>query len=54
MCYQAASKERRITEASRVVCYIAVRKLGYKCTDVSKILGISAVAVSKAIGLGRK
>jgi hypothetical protein len=26
--------------------------LGYKCSDVSKAMGISAVSVSKAVGLG--
>lgn len=51
---KSASKERHITKARRVVSYIAVRKLGYKCTDVSKILGISAVTVSKAVSLGSK
>ena len=49
---KSASKERPITEARRVLCYIAVRKLGYKCSDVSKAMGISAVTVSKAVSLG--
>ena len=31
---------------------IAVRKLGYKCSDVSKAMGISVVTVSKAVGFG--
>jgi putative transposase len=51
---KSTSKERPVTEARRVLCYIAVRKLGYKCTDVSKAVGISAVTVSKAVGLGSK
>ena len=51
---KSASKERTVTEARRVLCYIAVRKLGYKCTDVSKALDISAVTVSKAASLGSK
>ena len=33
---------------------IAVRKFGYKCSDVSKAMGISAVTVSKAANLGSK
>jgi chromosomal replication initiation ATPase DnaA len=37
----SASKERPVTEARRVLCYIAVRKLGYKCTEVSKALTTS-------------
>ena len=51
---KSASKERSVTAARRVLCYIAVRKLGYKCTEVSNALGISAVTVSKAVDLGRK
>ena len=39
-------------KARRGLCYIAVRKLGYKCSDVSKAMGISAVTVSKAVSLG--
>jgi REP element-mobilizing transposase RayT len=51
---RSASKERAVTEARRALCYIAVRKLGYKCSDVSKTIGISAVTVSKAVSLGSK
>jgi len=46
------SKKRAVIEARRVVSYIAVRKLGYKCTEVSKAMGVSAVTVSKAVSLG--
>jgi putative transposase len=51
---KSSSKERRVTEARRILCYIAVRKLGYKCSDVSKAMGISAVTVSKAANFGSK
>ena len=51
---KSASKERPVTEARRALCYIAVRKLGYKCSDVSKTVGISAVTVSKAVSSGSK
>ena len=51
---KSASKERPVTEARRVLCYIAVRKWAYKCADVSKAAGISAVTVSKAVSLGSK
>lgn len=51
---KSASKERSVTEARRVLCYIAVRKLGYKCTEVSRALGISAVTVSKSVSLGKE
>ena len=50
---ESAGKERLVTEARRALCYIAVRKLGYKCTDVSHVMGISAVTVSKSVSLGR-
>jgi putative transposase len=50
----SAGKERHITRARRALCYIAVRKLGYKCSDVSKTLGVSAPSVSKAVSLGSK
>jgi hypothetical protein len=51
---KSASKERPVTEARRALCYIAVRKLGYKCAEVSRAMGISAVTVSKAVSLGRE
>jgi len=51
---KSASKERLVTEARRVLCYIAVRKLGYQCSAVAKTLGISAVTVSVAVSLGSK
>ena len=51
---KSASKERLVTKARRALCYIAVRKLGYKCTDVSETVDIRAVTVSKAVSLGSK
>jgi len=51
---KSASKERIVTKARRALCYVAVRKLGYKCTDVSKAVGISAVTASKSVSLGSK
>jgi len=39
-------------DTRRALCYIAVRKFGYKCNDVSKTLGFSAVTVSKAVSMG--
>jgi REP element-mobilizing transposase RayT len=50
----SSSKERVVTEARRVLCYIAVRKLGYKCIDISRLLGISAATASKSVQLGSK
>jgi hypothetical protein len=51
---RSASKERHITGARRVLCYLAVRKLGFSCVNVSKEAGISAATVSKAVGMGSK
>ena len=51
---KSASKERRAKAARRVLFSIAVRKLGYSCTYVSKEMEISSVAASKAVGLGSK
>ena len=51
---KSASKERLVTKARRALCYLAVRKLGYKCTDICKTVDIKAVTVSKAVGLGSK
>jgi hypothetical protein len=51
---KSAGKERPVTEARRVLCYIAVCKLGYQCSDVSKAAGISAATVGKAVSLGSK
>jgi len=51
---KSASKERTITEARRILCYLAVRKLGYTCSDVARALGISPVTVSKAVASGSR
>ena len=51
---KSASKERRIAEARQALCYVAVRKLGYRCSDVSRATCISAVTVSKAVSLGSR
>ncbi len=51
---KSASKERVITNARRALCYIAMRKLGYKCTDISKAAGIDATTASRAVRLGSK
>ena len=45
---KSASKERPATEARRLLCYIAVRKLGYKCIEVSRALGIS-ISIRRAM-----
>ena len=50
----SASKQRSVTKARRVLSYLAVRKLGYKCSDVAKRLKINAATVSIAVSLGSK
>jgi chromosomal replication initiation ATPase DnaA len=49
---KSTSKERTITEARRILCFLAVRKLGHTCSDVARALGISPVTVSKAVASG--
>jgi chromosomal replication initiation ATPase DnaA len=51
---KSASKESTITKARRVLCYLSIRKLGFKCSDVSRTAGIRPVTVSKAVSLGSK
>jgi REP element-mobilizing transposase RayT len=51
---KSASKERAVTQARRVLCYIAVRKMGCRCADVANAVGISAVTVSQAVAVGSK
>jgi hypothetical protein len=55
ICIELKSREQNSMprKARRALCYIAVRKLGYKCSDVFKTLGVRAAAVSKAVRLGR-
>ncbi|MCP3923940.1 MAG: transposase [Desulfobacterales bacterium] len=48
------SKERAISKARAIICYIAVRKLEFSCVDVALELGLSPSTVSKAIIRGKK
>jgi REP element-mobilizing transposase RayT len=50
---KTASKARTISLARSMLCYIAVRKLLFSCTEVARSLNISASAVSKAVIKGR-
>ena len=50
---KTASKERNISHARSVVCYLAVRKLMVSCADVARTLKISPSTVSKAVIKGR-
>jgi len=50
---KTASKERSISHARSVVCYLAVRKLMISCTDVARELKISPSTVSKTVIKGR-
>ena len=42
-------RERRISYARGIVCYLAVLKLGYKASEVGKVLGISRKSVSRCL-----
>ncbi|NIM96999.1 MAG: transposase [candidate division Zixibacteria bacterium] len=50
---KTASKQRTITEARTVLCYLAVRRLMISCADVARTLNISPAAVSRAVGRGQ-
>jgi hypothetical protein len=50
---KSASKERNISHARSVVCYLAVRKLMISCADVARALKISPSTVSKTVIKGR-
>jgi len=50
---KTTSKERRISHARSMICYLAVRKLMISCAEVSLSLKISPSTVSKAVIKGR-
>lgn len=50
---KTASKARTVSLARSVLCYLAVRKLLFSCTDVARTLNISASSVSKSVSKGR-
>jgi REP element-mobilizing transposase RayT len=49
---KTASKERRLTKARTVLCYLAVRRLKISCADVARKLRISPATVSRAASRG--
>lgn len=49
---QAAGKQPRRVQARSLACYRAVRELGMTTVAVSKVLGICATAVTKAVSRG--
>lgn len=51
---RTSSKERTVTRARRVFCFLAVRRLRFSCADVSRELGISPATVSKAVSMGQE
>lgn len=50
---KSAGKQRKISKARSIICFLAVDKLGISARQVARQLGISASAVSKAITRGR-
>ena len=51
---KSGSKVSTVAKARAVLCYLGVRKLGLTCVTMSKELGISPSAVSKAIVRAQK
>ena len=50
---KSGSKVSTVAKARAVLCYLGVRKLGLTSVSISKELGISQSAVSKAIDVRR-
>ena len=50
---KGAGKNRKVTRARALVCFIAVNRLRFKGADVARILRISPSTVSKAANRGR-
>ena len=51
---KSVSKDRQVSRARRVLCYLAVRKLAIRGADVARALKISPSTVSKSVIKGRK
>ena len=51
---KTSSKNRNIVQARAVLCYLAVRKLRFSCTEVARRLNISPNTVSMAVSRGQK
>lgn len=51
---KSGSRARTVAKARSVLCYLGVRRLGLTSASLSKELGISPSAVSKAIARGKK
>jgi len=45
----SSKRERRISHARGIVCYLAVLKLGYELSEVGEALGISRKSVSRCL-----
>ena len=48
------SKQKPASDARAAICYIAIRKFGYRGIDLSKILGLSKAGVVAAVRRGEK
>jgi len=51
---RSSSKNRTVTRARRVLCYVALRKIRYSGAHLSREIGISPNTVSRAAELGSK
>ncbi len=50
---KTVSKQRKISRARKMTCYLAVRKLAISCAEVARVLKISPSTVSKAVIKGQ-
>lgn len=50
---KSVSKDRRVSRARKLLCYLAVRKLAMRGAEVARALKISPSTVSKAVTKGR-
>jgi chromosomal replication initiation ATPase DnaA len=48
------SKDRNVSRARAILCYLAVRRLMMSCAAVARALNLSPSMVSRAVGRGRK
>ena len=50
----SSSRKRLIGEARAIIAYQAIHEMGYKGTEVSKVLGIRGSSVSQCVERGKK
>jgi intein/homing endonuclease len=48
-----ARRVAKVSKARAVFCYLSVRRLGESCVSITKLLGLTQSAVSKAVVRGK-